>query len=164
MLCALDRRHFLKQGSQALAGLGVGGMYLAPDTAAGAPAQAERKETLFKMSLAEWSLHRTLFAGQLNNLDFIRVTKQDYGIDAVEYVNQFFMEKAKDRQYLAEMNRRAGDLGVKQVLIMVDNAGNLGDADEAKEELGFARECFLGLRDLYQRTVQRRCLMIYERL
>jgi L-ribulose-5-phosphate 3-epimerase len=87
-------------------------------------------EPPFKISLAEWSLHRTLFDGQLDHLDFARTARDDYGITAVEYVNQFFKDKAKDQKYLAEMKTRASDLGVTNVLIMIDDEGAIGDADE----------------------------------
>jgi L-ribulose-5-phosphate 3-epimerase len=86
---------------------------------------------LFRISLAQWSLHRTIFAGDLDNLDFPRVAKQDYGIEAVEYVNQFFKDKAKDTAYLADLAKRAADEGVTNVLIMCDGLGNLGDPDDA---------------------------------
>jgi len=89
---------------------------------------------LFKISLAEWSLHRTLFEGKLNHLDFPKVAKQDYGIDAIELVNQFFMDKAKDQAYLADFKKRASDLGISILLIMCDNEGMLGDADESKRK------------------------------
>src|SRR5258708_7722 len=80
----------------------------------------------------QWSRHKTLFSKQLDNLDFAKVAKNDYGIEAVEYVNQFFKDKAKDEAYLAEMKKRAADNGVKSVLIMIDGEGNLGDPDTAK--------------------------------
>ncbi len=86
---------------------------------------------LFRISLAQWSLHRTIFAGELDNLDFPRAAKQDYGIEAVEYVNQFFKDKARDTGYLAELAKRAADEGVTNVLIMCDGLGNLGDPDDA---------------------------------
>ncbi len=86
---------------------------------------------LFRISLAQWSLHRTIFAGELDNLDFPRSAKQDYGIEAVEYVNQFFKDKARDTGYLAELAKRAADEGVTNVLIMCDGLGNLGDPDDA---------------------------------
>jgi L-ribulose-5-phosphate 3-epimerase len=92
------------------------------------------KEPLFKISLAEWSLHRALFAKQLDHLDFAKVAKNDYGISAVEYVNQFFKDKAEDRKYLAEMKKRAGDQGVESRLIMIDGEGALGDPDESKRK------------------------------
>src|SRR3990170_4491712 len=77
------------------------------------PEAAERKNDLFfKISLAEWSLNKQLFDGKLSNLDFPAKAKNDFGIDAVEYVNQFFKDKAKDRNYLSELKKRCGDLGV----------------------------------------------------
>jgi L-ribulose-5-phosphate 3-epimerase len=123
----LDRRDFLKQFVRLTAGVSVAGL-------AGRQSLAGAKEPLFKISLAEWSLHRALFSKQLDHLDFAKVTKNDYGISAVEYVNQFFKDKAGDRGYLAEMKKRAGDLGVESRLIMIDGEGALGDADEAKRK------------------------------
>jgi sugar phosphate isomerase/epimerase len=101
---------------------------------AGENLYAANKEPLFKISLAQWSLHRTLFDGKLDNLDFAKTAKVDFGIDAVEYVNQFFKDKARDQKYLAEMKKRASDLGVKNVLIMIDAEGGLGDSDEARRK------------------------------
>jgi sugar phosphate isomerase/epimerase len=85
---------------------------------------------LFKISLAEWSLNRTLFGRELENLDFPTTAKQVYGIDAVEYVNQFFKDKAEDRSYLTELKRRADDNGVRSLIIMCDGEGALGDPDD----------------------------------
>jgi len=86
----------------------------------------------FQISLAEWSLHKTLFGGKLNNLDFAATAKQEFGIEAIEYVNQFFKDKAQDAAYLAELKKRAGDVGVKILLIMIDGEGNLGDPSLSK--------------------------------
>ena len=52
----------------------------------------------------------------------------------MEYVNQFFADKANDASYLEEMNKRARDLGVKQLLIMIDGEGGLAEPDEQKRE------------------------------
>jgi hypothetical protein len=49
---------------------------------------------LFKISLAQWSLHKALFDKKLDNLDFAKTAKEKFGIDAIEYVNQFFKDKA----------------------------------------------------------------------
>jgi sugar phosphate isomerase/epimerase len=92
------------------------------------PAPAERP--LFRISLAQWSLHRALFAGELESRDFARTAKQEYGIDGIEYVNQFFKDKATDGDYLTELAQRATDEGVTGVLVMCDGLGNLGDPDE----------------------------------
>ena len=84
---------------------------------------------LFKISLAEWSLHRTLQSGKIDHLDFCKVAKNDFGLDAVEYVNSFFFDKAQDQSYLKEMKMRADDLGIESLLIMCDNEGSLGNPD-----------------------------------
>jgi sugar phosphate isomerase/epimerase len=89
----------------------------------------------FKISLAQWSLHRTIFSGKLDNLDFPKTAKQEYGINAVEYVNQFFKDKANDTKYLAELKKRAKDVGVENRLIMIDGEGALGDPDDSKRTL-----------------------------
>ncbi len=86
----------------------------------------------FGISLAEWSLHRTLRAGTITNLDFPRVAKEDFGITAVEYVNQFFKDKARDTAYLKELKSRTETLGVRNVLIMVDGEGMLGHPESAE--------------------------------
>lgn len=119
-----DRRDFLKQ-SLALAtvtGLaaGVQTRLWADDTA----------QPLFKLSLAEWSLHRMLFDRKLDNLDFAKTAQEEFGIEAVEYVNQFFKDKARDEKYLADLKQRAADQGVKNVLIMIDGEGRLGDPND----------------------------------
>ena len=122
-----NRRTFLTR--LLLAGGGaaaVGGML--PRLAA-----AERKLP-FMISLAEWSLHRTLFAKKLDHLDFPKVARQDYGIEAIELVNQFFKDKARDLDYLNEFKRRADGHGVKVLLIMVDGEGALGQPDAAKRK------------------------------
>lgn len=120
MQSQFNRRLFLQSSAVALATVGLSNVGRAATTAT-AP--------LFDISLAQWSLHKTLFDKQLDHLDFAKVTKEKFGISAVEYVNQFFKDKAEDAAYLAEMNMRANDLGVKQLLIMIDGEGNLGDAN-----------------------------------
>ena len=91
-----------------------------------------KKEPFFKISLAEWSLHRALQAKTLDNLDFPAKAKNDFGISAVEYVNQFFKDKAKDNAYLTELKKRCDDNGVTSVLIMIDNEGAMADLDAKK--------------------------------
>jgi sugar phosphate isomerase/epimerase len=118
----LDRRSFLAASA---------GVVALPFALRG---EDSTKKPLFDLSLAQWSLHRTLRSGKMNNLDFPAAAKKDYGINAVEYVNQFFKDKAKDEKYLAELKKRCEDNGVVSVLIMCDGEGNLGDANEAKRK------------------------------
>lgn len=84
------------------------------------------KELLFKISLAQWSLHKMLKAGEMDNLDFPAFAKSEFDIHAVEYVNQFFKDKARDEVYLSDLKVRCDDNGIDSVLIMVDGEGGLG--------------------------------------
>ncbi len=120
-----DRRTLLKTTAIAAAGSAFSAL-------AGRSAVAAGKSPAFQISLAEWSLHRALKEGKLDNLDFAKTAKLDYGIEAIEFVNQFFKDKAKDQSYLSELKKRADDLGVKMLLIMIDNEGSLGDATLSK--------------------------------
>ena len=109
----------------------------------------------FGISLAQWSLHRSFFGksrelgwakfqemitkdadsvlqGELKPINFAEITRQTYGIDAVEYVNQFFKDKSENMDYMSDLKGRADGEGVKSQLIMVDGEGNLGDTDESK--------------------------------
>jgi sugar phosphate isomerase/epimerase len=81
----------------------------------------------FQISLAEWSLNRTLRKGTITNLDFPRIAKKVYGLDAVEYVNQFFKDKAEDTGYLTALKDSCTKYGVKSLIIMIDGEGNLAD-------------------------------------
>lgn len=94
-------------------------------------ASASEQKPLYEISLAQWSLHRALQSGKLDNLDFAKTTREEFGIEAVEYVNSFFKDKAEDESYLADMKKRCEDHEVKSLLIMCDGEGRLGDPDEA---------------------------------
>ncbi len=129
----IQRRQFLQMVSAAGAVAATSSIGL---TAASASNLVNIQKPLpFQISLAEWSLHKALFGGKINNLDFAKTAKEEFQIDAVEYVNQFFKDKAKDEKYLAELKKRHEDLNVKCLLIMIDGEGALGDADDAKRKV-----------------------------
>jgi L-ribulose-5-phosphate 3-epimerase len=91
---------------------------------------ADDKAPLFKISLAQWSLHKALFGKKMENTDFPVMAKKEFGIEGVEWVNQFWKDKATDQAYLAELKKICEGEGVTSVLIMCDGEGNLGDPDE----------------------------------
>ena len=120
----MDRKSFLKQ-------LGILGVSTSiPAVLPSLMSSPITGDLFFDISLAEWSLHRALQNGELTNLQFPSVAKQEFGISAVEYVSQFFADRANDKAYLDELNRRCDDLGVDQLIIMVDGEGELAIADE----------------------------------
>lgn len=100
--------------------------------------KATEKKLLFPISLAQWSLHKTLFEKKLDPLDFPRSSKRDHGIDAVEYVNTFYKEKKGDDAHFAELAKRCRDHGVESRLIMIDGEGRLGAASKEERETAVA--------------------------
>jgi sugar phosphate isomerase/epimerase len=121
-MAKVDRRSFL----QGAAAFGLGSLT--------GCAGARRAAPWFSISLAQWSLHRTLRGQQgerLDPLDFAR-TARGLRIDGIEYVNSFYKDKVRDQGYLAELRKRAAGEGVQSLLIMCDGEGDLGDPDAAR--------------------------------
>lgn len=117
----MKRRAFIKNsalGSAALAGM--------PLLLQG---QGERK---LKISLAQWSLHRSFWEGSLDPVDFAGIAAEKYSIHAVEYVNGFYTDQAGDEVFWNKMKDRSDASAVRNLLMMVDDEGDLGDASEAK--------------------------------
>lgn len=117
-----NRRNFLKTAMAATAGT----MLISP-----AMASLAAKKSPFKLSLAEWSFNKTLFGGKMTNLEFPVIAKK-MGFEGVEYVNQFFKDKAKDEVYLGELKKIAKNEDIINVLIMCDGEGMVGHPE--KEE------------------------------
>lgn len=124
--------------------------------AMGSTALGAAAPPLFRISLAQWSLHRTLYGalnpgedrvallrsnpdaalrGTLKPLDFPLVARREYGLEGVEYVNAFMFGHANDEPFLAELARRCEGEGVTSVLIMCDLEGALGDPDPAARSI-----------------------------
>ena len=92
------------------------------------------QEQKFKVSLAEWSFHVALGKGEMTNLDFPRIAKTKYNLDAVEYVSIFFKGKSEDTKYLTSLKDSCTKYGVESLLIMVDGEGNLADTSAAARQ------------------------------
>lgn len=133
MTGVFDRRKFLAASSAfaiSAATSGTGSHLLGGELSVGSCFAKTDDPPLFKISLAEWSLHRSIGEGLLDNLAFPRIARQEFEIEAVEYVNQFFKDKARDEKYLAQVDQVCRDYGVKSLLIMIDGEGQLGDPVE----------------------------------
>lgn len=117
-----NRRQFVKTAATAAAAFALAPKAFSMETA----------NNTFQISLAEWSLHKALFGKQIDNLDFPSIAKKTYGISIVEYVNQFFKDKAEDTSYLNELLTRCKDNDVTNHLIMIDGEGDLAQLDDKK--------------------------------
>lgn len=122
-----NRRDFLATMSVAGAGISLG---TAPMTSILAN---ETSAEPFKISVAEYSLHKLIHDGDLDPRDYGPFCKEKFGVDAIEYWMGPYADKAKDKAYMGEMQKKSEDAGVKQLLIMVDipdGKGDLGNPDE----------------------------------
>jgi L-ribulose-5-phosphate 3-epimerase len=87
-----------------------------------------------KISLAQWSLNKAFFGGDLDAEDFAAIAKNTFNINAVEYVNSFYKDKGEDETFWSIMRMNAEDHGVQSLLIMVDEEEKLGDSDTSKRK------------------------------
>ena len=121
----LNRRNFISLTSGGALGIAL------PSCAA--EVRQPLKASRYSISIAQWSLHRSLRNGDLTNMQF-PAKAASWGIGAVEYVNSFFERKEKDNSYLNELKMRCDDAGVRSLLIMCDGEGHLGDPDSQKRK------------------------------
>ena len=121
----MKRRHFIHSSFAALTATALADHH---------EGEIKKAEDLFGISLAQWSNHRTLRGGKMTNLEWPEYTKKTYDILGLEYVNQFFKDKAEDIKYLTELKTRVSDLGMENVLIMVDGEGHIGAETDAKRQ------------------------------
>jgi len=91
--------------------------------AAAAPAPGR-----FKVSLAEWSIHRLIQQGKATNLDFPRIAREN-DCEGLEFVNTLWGSPTAG--YIARLKKRMAETNTKAVLIMVDDEGQLGHSDPA---------------------------------
>ena len=85
-----------------------------------------------RVSLAQWSIHRALESGTLKAVDFAAIARLTYGIEAIEYVNGFYRDQSTDEKFWNQMKQSADENGVKSLLMMVDDEGDLGHTDAAE--------------------------------
>jgi len=88
------------------------------------------EEKALRISLAQWSLHRSFRDGSLDPVDFAAIAMDKYKIDAIEFVNGLYPDKGNDEAFWNKMKSRSTDLGVKNLVLMVDDEGDLGAASE----------------------------------
>ncbi|MBI3682058.1 MAG: sugar phosphate isomerase/epimerase [Acidobacteria bacterium] len=97
--------------------------------AAGAAfSQAQAAPPRDVISLAAWSLNRSFFLYQRwKNLDLPRICREQFGISALEFVNQFFENPTL--RYLQDLKKQGANNGVTFVRIMVDSEGDMAAVD-----------------------------------
>lgn len=150
----INRRDFLKKTGYLSAA-----SIITPGLAKFLKGGAGNPDLFFDISLAQWSLHRSIFGeetmqkgweyfgrtirnknygellkGDIDPIEFPTIAKEQFGITAVEYVNTFYMGKAEDQSFLRELKSRSDEAGVENLIIMCDQEGNLGDTDASQRK------------------------------
>lgn len=93
----------------------------------------------FKLSLAQWSLHKMIQSGEISPLDFAEKAKE-LGFEGIEYVNHLYSEELKKDEdpkkamndLLTILKSKSEEFGIKNLIIMIDGEGDLATADEGE--------------------------------
>ena len=141
MKASLSRRKFLNNSLLGIAGTCTGIAFLdsvwapANSRTFSNPNSLNYEDLFFKISLAQWSLHRSFNDGKLKAEEFPVIAKNQFDINAVEYVNSLYSKQAENSAFWNDLNQRARNQGVRNLLIMVDDEGDLGDTNDKKRKI-----------------------------
>lgn len=145
----MKRRNFIRNSSQAGMAFSLLGMYACKETkkkedetTEDANLTVKAVDPFFKLSLAQWSIHKMIKEDGVDPYTFAEKAK-DWGFSGLEYVNQLYPADLDNDEYSEEAmakfieksNAEAEKHGMQNVLIMIDRQGNLAvsDAKERKE-------------------------------
>ncbi len=144
----MKRRNFIRNGSQASLAFSLFGLHACKE---GAKKETSEKEVItdndqpiepfFKLSLAQWSIHRMIKEEGVDPYSFAEKAKE-WGFTGLEYVSQLYNPELADADYseeamaafVSKSNAEAKKHGMENVLIMIDGQGNLAVNDEAERD------------------------------
>ena len=104
----------------------------AKKTESSATAKDVAQEPFFKLSLAQWSLHRTFNEDGEDPFKFAEMAKEA-GFEGLEYVNHIYAKQIEQLGFdkvIDSLNTLSEKQDMRNVLIMVDGEGDLADPDE----------------------------------
>ncbi|MBL8218294.1 MAG: sugar phosphate isomerase/epimerase [Bryobacterales bacterium] len=84
----------------------------------------------FRISLAQWSMHKAIQSRMVANLQFPRIAREQFGIEGLEFVNTLMEPPIASN--IQQLKRNMSSTGTKGVLIMVDGEGFMGAVDRAE--------------------------------
>ncbi|HSI69646.1 MAG TPA: sugar phosphate isomerase/epimerase family protein [Gillisia sp.] len=101
------------------------------------PSENGNDDLFFKLSLAQWSLSKPVFEGEMDPLDFAEKANE-MGFEGIEYVSGMFnpwLEEAGNspealQTLLDTLKSRSERYNVENVLIMIDGEGDLATPNE----------------------------------
>lgn len=141
----MKRRRFVRNTAAAGLGLSVVGIYSCKNAKKEETKETESAmesaEPFFKLSLAQWSVHRLIWNGDLDPYEFASKAKE-WGFSGLEYVSQLYDKELKESNYSAEAmaafvdrsNSEAEKHGLENVLIMIDGQGDLATSEATERK------------------------------
>ena len=73
-----------------------------------------------KIALQCVSLANKIFSGKMSILDFPRLVREDFNIEAAEYWNLPLIEKRNDPNFIKEIINKTSDYGLQNTIMLVD--------------------------------------------
>ena len=104
------------------------------------------KKPFFKLSLAQWSIHKMIQDAGVDPYSFAEKAK-NMGFSGLEYVSQLYPADLENNEYSEEAmknfieksNAEAKEHGMQNVLIMIDRQGDLAVSDETERNRAVER-------------------------
>ena len=141
----MKRRNFIHRSTQAGVALSILGMAACKQASKkeeapeGSGAESPNEtEPFFSLSLAQWSMHRMIWEGEMDPYLFAEKAKA-WGFSGLEYVSGLYYQELEAasfspeamQQFVDRCNEEAAKHGMQNLLIMVDRQGDLATSEEA---------------------------------
>ena len=126
----MKRKEFIKLASTSALGI----------SSLGYMSLQKPKELFFKLSLAQWSLHKNIKYGDMDPYDFAQVAKS-FNFSGIEYVTALYDNVMKVRDgdmskaitFWARKNKKLAEINdIKNVLIMIDEIEGLAEENKSR--------------------------------
>ena len=126
----MKRKEFIKLASTGALGI----------SSLGYISYQSQKEIFFKLSLAQWSLHKNIKYGDMDPYEFAQVAKS-FNFSGIEYVTALYDNVMKVRDgdmskaitFWARKNKKLAEINdIKNVLIMIDEIEGLAEENKSR--------------------------------
>ncbi len=136
----MKRVHFLQNMSLALFGVSTLGFANKSMKSKHPLIKSKNKKTI-QLSLAQWSLNKSIRGGTLDPYDFAKIAS-DFGFSGLEYVTHLYKDiyNAKDKtkaieNFVSKSLTESQKYDLDNVLIMIDGEGHLSNKNQTKRQL-----------------------------